>query len=362
MRTLPRGPEFRLFGSLPAELRIKIWKFCLPHRVAEINHPRWLGQGKTCKGGWTSKQNNKPPAIAYVNWEARHVALKSAREGSAIGPENEFHPTWGSWFQKDLDSVLLYRPDDGEEVSSSLLIDYRFSEGLLKELKNNSYGTAIRTGKSSATELRLTEFESDEGMQSAPKNGWDEPMIVMEAVTIHAKKEDVLAAQLFGKLADEPIQLVDPFDGELLDEYRQLAVKSRVPQSTLTSEFFDSHTGGENRAKLFRQSVRVWIEECRARELWPKWQLARAQGFQGIPRPETIWSRRAVGPTVDMLDEDALIQGSLDGGINVTRFGVNEMHPWVRANLVRTGFTPRILIRWCGKTCWRPGTHWMSEE
>lgn len=357
MRTLPGGPEFHMFSSLPAELRIKIWKFCLPHRVVEINHPRWLGQGKKCKGDWTSKQNNKPPAIAYVNWEARHVALKSAKEGSAIGPENKLHPTWGSWFQKDLDSVLLYRPDHGEDVSSSLLIDYQFSESLVKERMNNSYGMAIRARKSNAVELRLTECEYEEGMSD-----WDEPVIIIQAVTIHARREDVLAAQLFGNLADEPIQLVDPFDGELLNEYRLLAVKSRVPQSTLTSDFFDWHTGIENRARRFRQGVRAWIEECKARELWPKWQLARAQGFQGISRPETIWSRRAVGASVDMLDEAALTEGSPDGGINMTKFGVNEMHPWVRANLARASFTPRILIRWCGKTCWRPGTHWMSEE
>lgn len=296
-----------------------------------------------------------PPAIAYVNWEAREVAKKYAIKESNIDPEKKVTSTWGFWFQPRLDTLLMYREDD--QASVYRYQDHVFSKTMLKELESKARDTAICSELINPFSSLHMDWEFQPGMQYAPDSGWNDPLIILEVITIHAKKADVLAAQLFGKLADEPIQLVDPLEGEgqigeaQIEEYRKLCYHSQVLQSSGTTMFFASNAGDEIRAKIFRREVRIWMHECKARELWPKWKKAKAQGFFGIPRPETIWTAPA-GPALDMLDEGTLTAGTLDGSINVVKFGINEMHPWVRENLAGTSFQPRLMFRWCGEACW----------
>ncbi|KAB5578284.1 hypothetical protein GE09DRAFT_1089174 [Coniochaeta sp. 2T2.1] len=74
------------FPNFPAELRLKIWRFCLPHRVAELDIPRYRffdEEDKENSGGclleFTTCANGAPPVLTRVCYESRIVALSRTR-------------------------------------------------------------------------------------------------------------------------------------------------------------------------------------------------------------------------------------------------------------------------------------------
>ncbi|KAK4897728.1 hypothetical protein LTR27_004500 [Elasticomyces elasticus] len=93
------GPGFPLFPQLPLELREEIWRFCLPHRVRELDNPvaenvyHIAGVGPVpCKLQSTTRFNVCPPLISRVCCEARKVALETGmtmRFGEDAEPAQE---------------------------------------------------------------------------------------------------------------------------------------------------------------------------------------------------------------------------------------------------------------------------------
>jgi len=77
--------SFHLFSRLPAELRLEIWRLCLPHRVWESDFPTDQGHYYKpnadgtyhCSLRWTAKLNGLPPVITRVCQESRYVAQES---------------------------------------------------------------------------------------------------------------------------------------------------------------------------------------------------------------------------------------------------------------------------------------------
>ncbi|KAJ5455620.1 uncharacterized protein N7458_003884 [Penicillium daleae] len=346
------GPEFHLFNQLPTELRRMIWKLCLPSRVVELNHARWVAFDTLCDGEWTSIQNTLPPPISQVNREARAVAMEVAVFKWTIDSRHKTSKSWGLWFQRKKDTIVMYRKDVAP--FGYYYQDYPFDEVVRKWFAKKALGTAVFSEMINPWNRYSGTQGLEAGMQHAPKTGWNDPMIILESIPIHARREEVLAAGVFGKLADEPIQLVDPLDAEHIRQYYQLyqdLPKTR-PQSPSAQRFFEVYAKHPGRVEVFQGLVRDWIEQGKAREfqhLWEKWKAARDDNFSGIDHPEMIW----IGPAAaNMLDERILILGSVDGGINLKLFRPNETHSWVQANLVKSSFTPRIMFRWCADSCW----------
>ncbi|KAJ5833512.1 hypothetical protein N7474_001823 [Penicillium riverlandense] len=70
--TFPRFPD------LPAELRLMIWSYSLPHRVVELDmSTQAIGPPLPCGLTLTSTLNGLPPLISRVCRESRSVALQS---------------------------------------------------------------------------------------------------------------------------------------------------------------------------------------------------------------------------------------------------------------------------------------------
>jgi hypothetical protein len=77
---------FHSFPRLPIELREEIWRFCLPHRVSEMDYPiDWMVYGSVdpkdklpCSLRWTSICNARPSLLATVCRESRRVAVSRA--------------------------------------------------------------------------------------------------------------------------------------------------------------------------------------------------------------------------------------------------------------------------------------------
>jgi hypothetical protein len=74
------SPTFPLFGSLPSELRIKIWKHAFPKpRIVHVRYNRAVQQ-------YTSK--SRPPALLYVCVESRSLFL-STYTNLILSPRHE---------------------------------------------------------------------------------------------------------------------------------------------------------------------------------------------------------------------------------------------------------------------------------
>ncbi|KAK6437118.1 hypothetical protein LTR95_006682 [Oleoguttula sp. CCFEE 5521] len=75
MSTFPRFP------SLPKELRLRIWTYCLPHRFVELDHPipdHIFSSPLPCTHFTdTTFINRRPPLITQVCCEARQVGLET---------------------------------------------------------------------------------------------------------------------------------------------------------------------------------------------------------------------------------------------------------------------------------------------
>ncbi|OOQ84150.1 hypothetical protein PEBR_31549 [Penicillium brasilianum] len=350
-RTAARPPEphFHLFSRLPAELRMKIWEFCLPNRVVELNHPRWVAQKDKCDGTWTAKRNTLPPAISLVNHESRMVAIRAAVHEGQIDPKHQVRQTVGFWFQRNRDIVMMYEKDEPGAVNR--INDYPISAQGKQWLQSMAVDTAIYSVMINPWGSRAGMLTTDPGMHHAPDSGWWDPLIIMETIPIHAKEADVRAAGVFGAMLDEPIQLVDPDDAILMERYRWLCMDRAGTQTSSVIAFFNNFTGGRQQVDNLRQHLNWWVKLGKGREIWRRWKTAMDQGFAGIEYPENIW-RAPSGAFVNMLDERVLTQHSPDGGVNLYMFSPNEDHPWVRERLAEASFTPRIMFRWCADECW----------
>ncbi|KAJ5355173.1 uncharacterized protein N7496_012385 [Penicillium cataractarum] len=350
-QTVARRPEpqFHLFSRLPAELRIKIWEFCLPNRVVELNHPQWVAQKDKCTGTWTSKRNTLPPAISQVSHEARVVATRAAVRERQIDPQRQIRRTFGFWFQRNRDIVMMYQKD--ESGTTIRYNDYPFSVKGMEWLQEKALDTAIYSTMINPWGSRAGTLTADPGMHHAPITGWYDPLIIVETIPIHAKEADVRAAGVFGAMADEPIQLVDPADATLLERYRWLCMDRPGTQTESVIRFFNNFTGGRQQVDNLRQHLDWWVKQGKGRELWRKWKAAKDEGFAGIEYPESIWKTRT-GAEFPTLNEGVLTMWSPDGCVNLNLFSPNEDHPWVKEKLAGASFTPRIMFRWCGAECW----------
>jgi hypothetical protein len=74
---------FHLFPQLPTELRLAIWRECLPYRVVAIDHlfNDWKAEGPApCKRiAATTRIDSQPPVITRVCRESRTVAFETAK-------------------------------------------------------------------------------------------------------------------------------------------------------------------------------------------------------------------------------------------------------------------------------------------
>ncbi|KAJ5157716.1 uncharacterized protein N7482_008816 [Penicillium canariense] len=341
--------EFTLFVRLPAELRTMIWELCLPSRVVEINHPHW--PKLHCGSNWASRHNSLPPAIAHVSSEARGVAEKLALTNKDLDPGNSLLGRF--WFQPLKDTIMMYRPDFVlfQEANN----DGGLSLQSLKDLEKLARGTAIYFDQTYMWYYPREDWDECHSIQSAPVTGWDDPLLIMYAIPIHATTAQVIASQLFGNFGDECIKLSDPLDSQLMERYRQLCLQSGLPQSASTTDFFHMCAGSPEGVSDMSKMVHTWIGDSKTHELRKRWKAAKANDFIGIPWPENIWVGSDLDDgTSDRPDMDTY-GGALavpPGSIDMNKVRPNEMHPWVRETLASiSSFTPRLMFQWCGADC-----------
>lgn len=110
-------PQFR---HLPPEIRLEIWRQCLPNRVVELDNPNpdiirlnKEDEDYSCRSSHTALMNRRPPVISRVCRESRMVALEHvnlpAGDAQMVAPDLDFGTFMGAedWVDKHRDVLLL---------------------------------------------------------------------------------------------------------------------------------------------------------------------------------------------------------------------------------------------------------------
>ncbi|KAL4735944.1 hypothetical protein BDV11DRAFT_211602 [Aspergillus similis] len=220
--------HFYSFPQLPAELRLQIWRECLPHRPP-------------CKMNWKTSRNNKaPPLIVRVCHESRAVAFETGRPQllpdpyGVIGRDRFSNYMIASpWLDTARDSVHLnWTPfvdiewqsyDWGDPVRCLM---YLAAQTRSRQASIMLDSLVLFQHRSDPDELhwhyRWTRTALAELMRS--RQSWT--VVILPPVIIHANVETT--AGLFGLLADVRVQLVGADEESRINEFLALGEASTV--------------------------------------------------------------------------------------------------------------------------------------
>ncbi|KAF7714878.1 Uncharacterized protein PECH_007879 [Penicillium ucsense] len=202
---------FHLFPQLPAELRLAIWRECLPRRVSELDCPLpdevydWI-EPVPCDLTHTSLANRCRPMIALVCREARAVVFET---GLPIIETDDFlvpdECDWTGfneleqWIDPTRDlSHLNYCPGYEYQycVDGNPLFDLVWQASWVHR------GGSLR--------LPLFKYYDTSDLQLLQRRpSW---VVVMRVLVVHASRRVGASSGLFGLLGDAPVQVVDVND------------------------------------------------------------------------------------------------------------------------------------------------------
>ncbi|KAI1141766.1 hypothetical protein F5Y05DRAFT_272393 [Hypoxylon sp. FL0543] len=230
----PQGPAFPLFPRLPTELRLAVWRECLPHRVVELQLPhsdvaftyqRGQGQLEPCKLELATYKNNRPPVISRVCRESRAVAFETVgRLGRDPDEASDNH--WDHrfavrepWLDTARDVIHLHYDEswDLDYAKPTSGNPMRYAVWVASRTKSNQVSVnlmlLLRPGSLWGDIIGLLRLRSS----------W---LVVVYVVVVHMDLEVALATGLFGLLGDAPVQIVDLRDQARIDAFNKLALTS----------------------------------------------------------------------------------------------------------------------------------------
>ncbi|KAL2872400.1 2EXR domain-containing protein [Aspergillus lucknowensis] len=245
---------FHLFPRLPIEIRLMIWRECLPNRVMEVDQQLdellWdEDDSPPCTVNWKiSTTNIAPPLITLVCRESRAVAFESGSRqplpdpGIAemedildFGPymlprpwldkkRDAVHVNWEPWADIERETydwgdpircIMWYAARTRRQQASIMIAVLQVFQNLGDNPTNPHH-------------FRWTRSELADLMRTWPC--WR--VVVLPPVIIHTDVET--AAGFFGLLSDARVQLVAADDEAGIDRFLALGGRQNV---TLTPEF-----------------------------------------------------------------------------------------------------------------------------
>ncbi|KAJ5515047.1 tRNA (C5-cytosine) methyltransferase NCL1 [Penicillium fimorum] len=248
------------FSTLPAELRLLIWEFALPARVVEMGEPcdPDIIPEEDLRQAWIL--NKKHPAIAYVCWESRQIALAKSKlpRGVILAPDSI---TDARWWSKSTDIIHFNAPPEIINAAQRC----RLADGLLDLMKV----PILRKMVSISADV-VHPFLRFRNRSDLPRSlVWEVIcatkicIISLHTVCIRATVEQARELGLFGN-GDEPAQLIDPFDKAAIQRFRQLWDNTKKEVSSV--KFFDTIDTGR-----FTFRVERWLAEMSAEYIHFKW-------------------------------------------------------------------------------------------
>jgi hypothetical protein len=239
---------FHQFSRLPTELRLLVWRECLPYRVMELDHkPKRITYlyHLSAMRGINSVQdtdrdvtriNKAPPVLARVCCESRSVAFeRGSPKDTQVDQSLGTHAVSRPWLDTDRDSVHLnynlahpYKSDDEhaemlgslmrhaaltKQGQASVMLDVLHTLCTPRSPQYNSGGqiTSPSPDRSALANVLRT------------RESWT--VVIVQPIIIYADVKT--AAGLFGHLADAPVQLVHLEREELPKLEKFLALTER---------------------------------------------------------------------------------------------------------------------------------------
>lgn len=334
-------PKFTRFPELPAELRRRIWGYCLPHRIVEIDLPRDDAVKRDDQFESSSLRNTQPPIITRVCRESRAVAFET---GDVMGEDSDPHDHGqlpvgfhsDRWFDPARDTVHLHWDGLFDLMSPDTL------NPILHFLWNVSKGH----NEASITAGLMGGFQDNYSCPWADSNfdllgRQHEFSITLHTVNIHVTLRQAMKSGLFGRLGEERVRLVSATDSEAILKYYQLWLAGRR-QDSRSRAFFDLALS----SPLMGDEVQNFRDDLETKWLRNKWTNLEDQRSPDAPPKEN--------PKLMGLNSKADECGKpIDVWNRRPRFGKieafpNVEHPWVKKMLKEMpNFRPVIMFRFC---------------
>ena len=380
MNTYDSFPEFSTF---PSEVRRLIWRCCLPRRVAEVDFPYTLLDGKdsrqACWPNRTTYQNARVPVVAAVCREAREVvsecgAHKETQDDTSlrsiwIQPKIDralhlnwtrrrnaaFFRKWDAWFPPFEDTPVTMHICTARweyEMRVSFVGEVLFAFDL-RELMGSPPPLPAPPSRDDSVQSEIPRMPvSDTSVfrdATAIDTGaifellYDHHVYVtLVAISLHLDRAVALESGLFGLLADAPVQTIDYDDVPQLRKFYELfssdpGVKEAEPH---VEKMFNVLLSPEFHTAVLSWKAKVkWLLQAAA---WRYWQTGeRLESFGGAD-PRSVWT-----PPVP---NDPRLQY-----LQIDQFVPNEDHPWwaEHGEKLLPKVVPQIMVRLCDNQCYR---------
>jgi hypothetical protein len=172
---------------------------------------------------------------------------------------------------------------------------------------------------------------------------------VLEIVEIHMTHYEAAHAGVFGRLGEEPIQLVDPRDTAAVAAFRDVWRRHRSPsEEPDVAELFSYAVDS---AEAYRAEVEQWLRELETVWIWYKCKELR------VPDAtlDRIWPdpNRPTGRPIRLLFPFPNGRRQRNPTFPSENTAVlNWEHPWVREQLEQMPrFEPALMFRHCPHMC-----------
>lgn len=217
--------SFAQFPKLPVELRLMIWRECLPHRMVEMDYPLPdnvfdKNTPPPCQLERTTTLNGLPPVITRVCRESRAVALETATPPSSpldIPDEAE----WGS---STATCPWLDFTRDSEHLNWTPV--YEAEWGCTGNALQSLAWSVTHCSRGGSLMLESFAYPSYWGLSVSERvdilgqlSSW---LVVTDMVVVHTDMKTGAKTGLFGLLGDAPIQIVEVSDEAKLNIYYDL--------------------------------------------------------------------------------------------------------------------------------------------
>jgi hypothetical protein len=324
--------SFHLFSQLPKELRLMIWRECLPRRVAELDEPFPMMldmelddevEGTTgCKLSHTSRVNACPPIISRVCRESRHLAFESGR---FVSPGKA-----GVAFGCSLRQLWLDSSSDAVHLNWDPAYDPHFPR--VGDPLAFWRSTAAKAQRFSTT-LAVMDMLVNQSPTTSPT--WkhsDNYQVCLKVVSIHADLGPAIDSGLWGRFGERRVVLVDAADHKHKREMHAFWEAHGSKQDVQTQHFFKKYC-----------NETLWVWEAKE-ELSVKWLMNRwrdeGRDIAAAVR-ERIWLRYP-DDDADWDEEPYLRQ----------HWKMNLDNAWVRNTLYDLpGLHLTVMFRLCTRNC-----------
>ena len=212
--------SFHIFSRLPTELRLEIWRLCLPSRVWELDVPTAQahyfnpddpnGDGPyPCNVKCTAILNGLPPVITRVCQESRNVAHESTGIMLYGGDEPLDDAFWCSTTSNNYTFDFWIDLNRGSaHLNWHPLYEAIYQDSCGSALASLAWETLTMFGRPSIMSEWFSlpcdqETERFDVFEQVPS--W---RVIMRVVIVHSSSREATQSGLFGLLGDATVQIV----------------------------------------------------------------------------------------------------------------------------------------------------------